>query len=370
MNNLHYDQNNNVYYNSNEDKNWIINQKHSQIVLPNQQKAVQWRQDLSNYLNHPYAKIPTSSFNKIDSTGVNRKYDLNINSFSTFHWKEIEGWKENLLCSIDTYLKKHVLIKAKRISVQFIGSLGSKDPIQYSDFDCIIIIPQIYQWSKTDLIELKALYTVMSYYARIFDPLQHHGIFLLTECEMRNNITPFYPPNLFRNAWGYGKNHCSLSYSANNYKYVGVNNFIKNNQYIRRLLYHKRYPNSLHSFKFILSSIFMMPVYFYNAKSIFYCKRKSIEEIIKLDDLVKSSFKVFSKIRYNWKRTPFPAFKNLIFKAGINYFSFEKLDLLNRRFEYHLRSNDKNPLIEKAPEIIRRANTVSNYMLNMLIQKH
>ena len=33
------------------------------------------------------------------------------------------------------------LIKSKIISIQFIGSLGSFNPIEYSDFDCVLILP-------------------------------------------------------------------------------------------------------------------------------------------------------------------------------------------------------------------------------------
>ena len=136
------------------------------------------------------------------------------------------------------------------------------------------------------------------------------------------------------------------------------------------ILSDKKAPNwgLFYHLKYILSSTFLMPVYYYNAKNKFYCKKNSIEKIIKSDDTIGNNLNWISKFRRNWQSSSFPIFKKMILKAGINFYPIEDLDLFNRRIEYHLRSGKNKPILLNATKIINRGNIISDILLNKLVQ--
>jgi len=369
MNELVYDQKEKIYYKHPDERAWIRNQRvlqYNSTKKYEESSVYKWREYLNDYLFQPRTVPHEAIFDSPYCTSERRKFPLNLDTFITSNWDKIEKWKKKLLFKMHGFLSAHPLIKSKRISVQFIGSIGSKDPIPYSDLDCLIILPSLDNWDLNNMVELKKLYRVVNYYAYAFDPLQHHGAFVLTETELTNGFPFFYPMNLLDKAWGYGRDHYfSSSYNIQN---KGRMNFINNNQFLRRMNYQQELPNSLYNLKYILSSIFLMPVYYYNAKNKFYCKKNSIKKIIKSDDTIGNNFKWFSKFRRNWQSSSFPIFKKMILKAGINFYPIEDLDLLNRRIEYHLRSGKNKPLLLKATEIINRGNIISDILLNKLVQ--
>jgi hypothetical protein len=368
MNELVFDQKENIYYKNPEERTWILDQRllqNNSIKKYEKSSVYKWREYLNDYLFNSRGALSEEIFGSPDCRSEKRKFPLNLDTFITSDWHNIEKWKKKILFKMHVFLSAHPLIKSKRISVQFIGSIGSKDPIPYSDLDCLIILPSLDNWDLNNIVELKKLYRVVNYYAYMFDPLQHHGAFVLTETELINEFPPFYPMNLMDKAWGYGRDHYfSSSYNIQN---KGCMNFINNNQFLRRMNYQQELPNSLYNLKYILSSIFLMPVYYYNAKNKFYCKKNSIEKIIKSEDTIGNNLNWISKFRRNWQSSSFPIFKKMILKAGINFFPIEDLDLFNRRIEYHLRSGKNKPLLLKATEIINRGNIISDILLNKLV---
>ena len=369
MNELVYDQKENIYYKNPDERTWILEQRllqHKSIKNDDLSSIKKWRNHLNDYLFHSRGALCKEIFDSPYCKSETRKFPLNLDTFIKSDWEKIEKWKKNLLIKMHCFLSTHPLIKSKRISVQFIGSIGSKDPLPYSDLDCLIILPSLDNWDLNNMVDLKQLYRTINYYAYMFDPLQHHGAFVLTETELINGFSSFYPMNLMDKAWGYGRDHYfSSSYNIQN---KGRMNFINNNQFLRRMNYQQELPNSLYNLKYILSSIFLMPVYYYNAKSKFYCKKNSIEKIIKSDDTIGNNLNWISKFRRNWQSSSFPIFKKMILKAGINFIPIEDLDLFNRRIEYHLRSGKHKPLLLKATEIINRGNIISDILLNKLVR--
>ena len=368
MNELVFDQKENIYYKNPEERTWMLDQRllqNNSIIKYEESFVSKWREYLNDYLFRSRGALCEEIFKPPDCTIERRRFPLNLDTFITSDWHNIEKWKKNLLFKMHGFLSAHPLIKSKRISVQFIGSIVLKDPLPYSDLDCLIVLPSLDNWDLNNMVELKKLYRAINYYAYMFDPLQHHGAFVLTETELINGFSSFYPMNLMDKAWGYGRDHYfSSSYNIQN---KGCMNFINNNQFLRRMNYQQELPNSLYNLKYILSSIFLMPVYYYNAKNKFYCKKNSIEKIIKSDDTIGNNFKWISKFRRNWQSSSFPIFKKMILNAGINVYPIEDLDLFNRRIEYHLRSSKNKPLLLKATEIINRGNIISDILLNKLV---
>ena len=122
-------------------------------------------------------------------------------------------------------MKKNYLIKNEVISLQFIGSIGSKNPISYSDFDCVVILPLMKSLNNNLNFKIKKLLRKLRYFSLQFDPIQHHDIFILTEDELIRGLKPFYPLSLFEYSWGYGRNHF---YTSKNNLYPGNRiNFLK-----------------------------------------------------------------------------------------------------------------------------------------------
>ena len=263
MNELVFDQKENIYYKNPEERTWMLDQRllqNNSIIKYEESFVSKWREYLNDYLFRSRGALCEEIFESPDCTSERRKFPLNLDTLITSDWHNIEKWKKNLLFKMHGFLSAHPLIKSKRISVQFIGSIGSKDPLPYSDLDCLIILPSMDNWDLNNMLELKKLYRVINYYAYVFDPLQHHGAFVLTETELINGFPSFYPTNLLDKAWGYGRDHYfSSSYNIQN---KGRMNFINNNQFFRRMNYQQELPNSLYNLKYILSSIFLMPVYY------------------------------------------------------------------------------------------------------------
>jgi len=224
-------------------------------------------------------------------------------------------------------------------------------------------------WNLKNMVELKNIYRVINYYAYLFDPLQHHGAFVLTETELINGFPSFYPMNLLDKAWGYGRDHYFSS--SHNIQNQGQINFINNNQFLRRMDYEQELPNSLYNLKYILSSIFLMPVYYYNARNNYLCKRTSIKEMNKMGIRIRRDFNWISNFRDKWIISNFPIMKDIIFRLGFNFFSIGSLDLLNRRIEFYLRTHkETKSMLKYASEVIHRGRKISDYLMDSLVRHY
>ena len=194
------------------------------------------------------------------------KIQLNKDSLLSVKFSNILEPRKILLLKIDSYLSENYLIKNKIISLQFIGSIGSKNPISYSDFDCVVIIPLMKTLNKDLNYRIKKFINKLRYFSILFDPMQHHDIFILTEDELIRGIKPFYPLNLFKESWGYGRDHF-YTLKSNLHPDSKIN-FLYNNQYFRKLSEKNIKNLSLYNFKYILSSAFMIQFIFTTLKII------------------------------------------------------------------------------------------------------
>jgi len=80
------------------------------------------------------------------------------------------------------------------------GSIGTGEEISYSDFDALVIL-------KDDAFEssrrIRHVAMKLSHARGImyeFDPLQHHGWFVLTESSLKNYPMTYFPPELFEHS--------------------------------------------------------------------------------------------------------------------------------------------------------------------------
>lgn len=124
--------------------------------------------------------------------------------------KEVEV-AEKVEVSVPVYQDKHpfVLKMMKQLELELKddlmgaylqGSLATNEQIRYSDFDALIIL-------KDDVLkDAQRIYAVakkLNHLQKIiqqFDPLQHHGWFILTEQMLLDYPITYYPPVLFEHS--------------------------------------------------------------------------------------------------------------------------------------------------------------------------
>ena len=69
------------------------------------------------------------------------------------------------------------------------GSVSTNDVVSYSDFDGLLIVKDEYKNSKN----LKNFIIESLKIIKHFDPLQHHGWFIIYESSLSNYDTTFFP---------------------------------------------------------------------------------------------------------------------------------------------------------------------------------
>ena len=74
------------------------------------------------------------------------------------------------------------------------GSVSTNDVVSYSDFDGLLIVKDEYKNSKN----LKNFIIESLKIIKHFDPLQHHGWFIIYESSLSNYDTTFFPIELYK----------------------------------------------------------------------------------------------------------------------------------------------------------------------------
>lgn len=185
------------------------------------------------------------------------------------------------------------------------GSIGTNDAIAYSDFDALVILKDECFLSEKKLITVaSSLHEAKKYFFQ-FDPLQHHGWFVMAQCNLRNYPLTFFPPELFiysKSLWAGKDFNSELFYSAHlhNFKQPfmmlckGLKKTILNNKKIR----------NLYQLKSLLSEFMLLPAFYLQAKH-----NKGIYKKFSFDsaqkDFTFSEWKIMdevSEIRKDWQQ--------------------------------------------------------------------
>jgi hypothetical protein len=367
---MNYSKKNNLYFNNEKELSWIKNIKNTvgQNYTSEQLKVKKWKKKLNIYFNNSILDKRISGLNeKLYEPQKKVKINLNISSFLKINTENIQHWKKDILLKVHKLLTENFLIKSEVISVQFIGSLGSFNPIEYSDFDCVIILPNRNLLKKSTYFEIKKIIYRLRYYLYSFDPYQHHDIFILTEDELINGIKPFYPLTLLKNKWGYGRDYFMTQ--ENNLTPSNQIDYITNNQFFRRLYFEKSKNISFYNYKYILSSAFMIPVYFFNFNNNYFSKSKSIELINKQDSTIKDDFKLISELRSTWPKIRKKSIRNLTLKLGFKLFSKYKILKFYRRLEFYFPRKESTNFakLNDIRLVIAKSKSISDYFLKKLI---
>lgn len=178
------------------------------------------------------------------------------------------------------------------------GSIGTNEAINYSDFDGLLIIRDKY---KNSLLLKKFIrYSMKQIYE--FDPLQHHGWFILYESQLQDYPQTYFPFELFE--------FSSMIYHYNDAMWeITISAVIDYKKPFKRMamsfndkLEKGFRPLGMYQLKSFLSELMLLPALYYQAKADKVIFKKYSFELTKHDFSPKAwlSIKISSEIREAW----------------------------------------------------------------------
>ena len=148
------------------------------------------------------------------------------------------------------------------------GSLGTYEEIPYSDFDALVIL-------RNEVFETPARLATVAYklsQARAimldFDPLQHHGWFVLTEAQLKAYPAPYFPLALYSHAKSLLP-ATSLQLTVPTQSPPGEaweHSFRVLSTSIMHRVAGMRYPSNMYELKFMLSQFMLLPALYVQAR--------------------------------------------------------------------------------------------------------
>jgi len=183
------------------------------------------------------------------------------------------------------------------------GSLATGEEINYSDFDALVIVKNDIFMNSQRLTRVAKKLNGAQKIMCEFDPLQHHGWFVLTERDLKNYPQTYFPVELFHYAKSLFKDQgLSLTMNYDNEKQDYVTPFDNLTKDILKRLKAKDYPNNVYQLKGLFSQFMLIPSLYVQARDkrgVY--KRLSFEEAKK--DFDQNEWEILDKIsaiRQEW----------------------------------------------------------------------
>lgn len=185
----------------------------------------------------------------------------------TEHSSEIDvepySFENSCVKRLKSYLSEH--IENDIFGCYVHGSIGTNDTVAYSDFDALVILRDETYNSANRLQNAlnHLLYSQKFFYE--FDPLQHHGWFVMSENMLRNYPVLFFPPELFfyaKSLFEAGRNFTIEYNKPGDYKRP-LFNLISG---IERTLKRDLTNCNMFELKSLLSEFMLLPTFYVQAK--------------------------------------------------------------------------------------------------------
>ena len=203
------------------------------------------------------------------------------------------------------------------------GSIGTLDDIPgYSDFDALVLLSDDVCYNAKKLLEAQTFLTKLSTQFYLYDPLQHHGIFVLTLTDLKAYPEAFFPVELFRYA-----SPCLVKESNLSIVYVR-DDFIERKQIfvgaVRTLRkFGLKENRSLFGYdiKAFIQTLVLLPAFYLQLKNGVYYYKKFTFDLARKDfpESIWSILDKATKLRSNWKYiTPLPRFLRQFLGESIN----------------------------------------------------
>ena len=183
------------------------------------------------------------------------------------------------------------------------GSLATGEEIKYSDFDALIILKDsVFEDKKslsTAALKLNRLIKIM----HEFDPLQHHGWFVLTESMLKNYPVAYFPIELFKHSVSLlPLNGLSFDVSCDQNKTDFEAPFLQLSNELLKKLQHKYRPQNSFALKSFLSEFMLLPSFYLQSKNKEAVYKKNSFELAKkyFSDEEWNIMNQVSEIRKDW----------------------------------------------------------------------
>jgi len=163
------------------------------------------------------------------------------------------------------YLKEH--LGGDLIGAYVHGSLGTGEEMPYSDFDALAIIKdQVFEdENKVKYVgrKLSAAQSIMFDY----DPLQHHGWFILTENQLNAYPEWYFPVELFSQAKSlFSEQGRDLTLQVMGSRQECRDIFIGFSDAILQKIRKRAYPRNVYQLKSLLSAFMLLPALYVQAR--------------------------------------------------------------------------------------------------------
>jgi len=208
---------------------------------------------------------------------------------------------------MSSYLRNN--LKDSLVGVYVHGSLGTNEEIAYSDFDALVIVNDAVFQSQKRLCNVASKLSSARSIMYDFDPLQHHGWFVLTESELGLYPNSYFPIELFKHAKSlFPDKGLELKVKIQGYSENNRDRFFQLSNSIINKLQNRVYPKNVYQLKFLLSKFMLLPAIYFQAKHKKGIHKKfSFREVKK--DFSEEEWRIMddiSLLRENWsyKMTP------------------------------------------------------------------
>lgn len=200
-----------------------------------------------------------------------------------------------------SFLSEH--LKDDIIGAYVHGSLGIGEEVAYSDFDALAILKIEVFESTERLIGVARKLNRARKIMLDYDPLEHHGWFVLTELDLKFYCDAYFPIELFQYAKSLFDNKgLELEISLRESSFETRRAFEKMAEAVIRKIENRQYPVNMYQLKSLLSQFMLLPALYLqvkNGKGIF--KRESFDKAkIDFDSADWSIMDEVSNIRDNW----------------------------------------------------------------------
>jgi hypothetical protein len=140
------------------------------------------------------------------------------------------------------------------------GSLGTYEEIPYSDFDGLVIIKDEVFESPRRLVKVTKKLSDARSIMFDFDPLQHHGWFVLTEADLKYYPEYYFPLELFVHAKSlFHDKGLKLAVRTQNSSERNRQVFDDLSNSIIKRITGKKYPKNMYQLKGLLSEFMLLP---------------------------------------------------------------------------------------------------------------
>jgi len=183
------------------------------------------------------------------------------------------------------------------------GSLGTYEEIAYSDFDALVILKDEVCKSSKRLAEVAQKLNRARSIMLDFDPLEHHGWFVLTESDLKFYCNAYFPIELFKYAKSMLNDkgldlEINLRESCSETREV----FEKMADGIIQEVKNRRFPENMFQLKHLMSRFMLLPAFYVQAKTGKGIWKKDSFELAR-SDFVAADWAIMdevSEIRMNW----------------------------------------------------------------------